>query len=301
MLKECIDGLRIKPDGFYLDCTVGGAGHSSEIAKRLTTGRLICLDKDKQALAAATEKLSEFSTVQLFHSDFKEFKAIQTQLNIAGWDGILLDLGVSSHQLDTGERGFSYMKDGPLDMRMDQTQPLTAAEIINNWKAEELLKILYQFGEEEFASSIVRNIVKAREIKPITTTFELVDIIDHSVPARRRFGAGHSAKKTFQALRIATNGELSSLEKTITSLARSLNPKGRLVVLTFHSIEDRIVKTELAQLAKDCICPPEMPICTCGHKHELVLINKKPFEPSAEELASNSRSRSAKLRIAERV
>jgi len=302
MLSECIEGLNIQPEGVYLDCTVGGAGHSTEIANKLDKGTLICLDKDEVALDVARERLSKFGDkVKFYHCDFKDFQQAMEHYDIKAFDGILIDLGISSYQIDNAERGFSYMHDGLLDMRMDQSQELTAYEIINKWSQSEMIQIFKEYGEEQFANNIAKHIVNERKEKPIKTTFELVKIIEQSIPAKIRFKGGHCAKKVFQALRIAVNSELDNLYETIIALARSLKPKGRLVVLTFHSLEDRMVKRAFTLLATDCICPPQAPICTCGHHHEVIWVNKKPRIASEEEQTENPRSHSAKLRIVERV
>jgi len=302
MLSECIEGLKINPKGIYLDCTVGGAGHSTEIAKKLKTGTLLCLDKDEIALKVAKERLSEFGEkVKFFHCDFKDFEQAKQSYKIDAFDGILIDLGISSYQIDTPERGFSYMHEGALDMRMNQSQELTAYEIINQWSQAELVHIFKEYGEEQFANNIAKHLVNERAKQPIKTTFDLVKIIEQSIPAKIRFKGGHCAKKVFQALRIVVNGELDGLYETLLALARNLKPQGRLVVLTFHSLEDRIVKRAFTLLATDCLCPPKAPICTCGHHHEVIWVNKKPIVASEQEQTENSRSHSAKLRVVEKV
>ena len=301
MLNECLDALNLKEDGIYLDCTVGGAGHSVEIAKRLTTGKLLCLDKDMEAIRASKERLKSFKNVMFFHCDFKEFQKAKEFYKLEKFDGILIDLGVSSHQIDSKERGFSYMQNARVDMRMDKEQDLSAFEVVNEYSQKELEKIFFDYGQEPFSKRIAENIVLAREDKPIETTFELVDIIDRSVPKKVRYKKGHSAKKVFQALRIEVNSELINLYETLIDLTESLNSKGRLVVLTFHSLEDKIVKDAFKFLSTDCICPPNFPVCVCGHKREANLVNKKPILASEKEQAENSRSHSAKLRILEKI
>ncbi len=303
LLDECIEGLNIRPKGIYVDCTVGGAGHSIEIVRRLEKGgRLIAIDKDADALMAAGERLSEYkSLVTLLHDDFKNLTSDLDVLEIGGVDGILIDLGVSSYQLDNAERGFSYMKDAPLDMRMDRSQYLTAFNIVNEYSAGEIAKILFDYGEEKLARRIAENIVKFRSKQTLKTTLQLAKIVEESYPAATRFKYGHPAKRTFQAIRIAVNDELGSLKESLKQMALRLNPKGRMAVITFHSLEDRIVKTAFKELSTDCTCPPDFPICVCGNKREVTLVNKKPILPSEEEMKINSRSQSAKLRIIEKI
>ncbi len=302
MLNECIEGLDIKPEGTYVDGTVGGAGHSEEIVKRLTSGRLIAVDKDEDALIAASERLSAYKDkVSFVHDDFKNLVNDMRHMNIDKVDGILLDLGVSSYQLDNAERGFSYMHDAPLDMRMDRGQYLTAFNIVNEYGMNEICNILYEYGEERLAKRIAENIVRERQKRTISTTLELAKIVEDSYPSATRWKYGHPAKRTFQAIRIAVNGELTMLEEAIIELARQLKPGGRMAVITFHSLEDRIVKTAFKKLSTDCICPPDYPVCTCGHHREAELVTKKPIEPSPEELQENSRAKSAKLRIIRKV
>lgn len=303
LLDECIEGLNIRSDGIYVDCTVGGAGHSTEIVKRLEKGgRLIAIDKDADALMAAGERLSEYkSLVTLLHDDFKNLTSDLDVLEIGGVDGILIDLGVSSYQLDNAERGFSYMKDAPLDMRMDRSQYLTAFNIVNEYSAGEIAKILFDYGEEKLARRIAENIVKFRSKQTLKTTLQLAKIVEDSYPAATRFKYGHPAKRTFQAIRIAVNDELGSLKESLKQMALRLNPKGRMAVITFHSLEDRIVKTAFKELSTDCTCPSDFPICVCGNKREVSLVNKKPILPSEEEMKTNSRSQSAKLRIIEKI
>lgn len=303
MLKECIDGLDIKADGIYVDCTVGGAGHSSEIAERLgENGRLIAVDKDADALMVAGERLSRFGKkVSFLHDDFKNLIQDLDVMKVDGVDGILIDLGVSSYQLDNAERGFSYMKDAPLDMRMDRSQYLTAFNIVNEFGACEIIKILFDYGEEKLAKRITENIVKFRSKQTIETTLQLAKIVEDSYPAATRFKYGHPAKRTFQAIRIAVNDELGTLKESLKQMALRLNRGGRMAVITFHSLEDRIVKTAFKELSTDCTCPADFPICVCGNKKEVELVNRKPILPSEDELKNNSRSQSAKLRIIQRL
>ena len=302
LLKECIQALNIRPDGIYLDGTLGRAGHSREIARRLTTGRLICVDRDQTALDAAQERLKEWrNKVTLVHSNFDRLDAILDSLSLPGVDGMLFDLGVSSPQLDDGERGFSYRADAQLDMRMDRSEGLTAADVVNTWPQEELRRILSQYGEERYASPIAAAIVRRRQERPIETTLDLVDVIKSGMPAKALKEKQHPAKRSFQAIRIAVNDELSSVDRMIQAAVPRLNQGGRLAVITFHSLEDRIVKTGLAAFAKGCICPPDFPVCVCGRTPDIKLISRKPILPAAEEIAENPRSRSAKLRVAEKL
>ena len=302
LLDECIEQLAIRPDGIYLDGTLGGAGHSREIAKRLTTGRLIGVDRDETALAAAGERLAEFGDrVTLVHSNFKEIDAILDGLGISGVDGMLFDLGVSSPQLDDAARGFSYLHDAPLDMRMDKTDRLTAREVVNEYSQDELRRILYEYGEERYAPSIAAAIVRHRAEKPIETTLELVDVIRSAMPAKALREKQHPAKRSFQAIRIAVNGELAAVEEMMGRAIDRLNPGGRLCVITFHSLEDRIVKNAIAQAAKGCTCPPEFPVCVCGKKPLVKNLTRKPIEAGEQELEENPRARSAKLRVAEKL
>lgn len=302
LLEECLDGLNIKPDGIYVDGTLGGAGHSSQIAKRLTTGRLIGIDRDPVALAAAGERLKPYADrVTLVHSNFCEIEQVLRDLDIPGVDGILLDLGVSSPQLDDGERGFSYMADAPLDMRMNSHDVLDAKAVVNTWSQEELCRILYDYGEERYAPRIAAAICRRRAERPIETTLELVDIIRSAMPPAALREKQHPAKRSFQAIRIAVNDELGSVEKVMRDAIPLLNPGGRLAVITFHSLEDRIVKTAMAAAAKGCTCPPSFPVCVCGKKPQVTLVSRKPIVASAEELEANPRSRSAKLRVCEKV
>lgn len=300
LLNESIEGLNIKPDGIYVDGTAGGAGHSSEIAKRLTTGRLIALDKDPDAIATATERLSKYPCATVVRSDFAEIPAVLDSLGIDKVDGVLLDLGVSSHQLDEAERGFSYHSEAPLDMRMSQ-EGLSAYDLVNGVSGAELAKILYDYGEEKFAPRIVNAILDARAVKPIETTTELADIVRNAVPAAVRRKEGHPARKTFQAIRIAVNGELDRLSETLDRAFERLAPGGRFAIITFHSLEDRMVKQAFAEYTKGCTCPPEFPVCICGKTPRGKLVSRKPIEPTPEELEVNHRSRSAKLRIIEKL
>ena len=302
LLRQCLDGLNIKPDGIYVDGTLGGAGHSSQIAARLTTGRLIGIDRDPVALKAAGERLAPYQDrVTLVHSNFCEVKQILQDLELPGVDGILLDLGVSSPQLDDGARGFSYMADAPLDMRMNSGDALNAHTVVNTWPYEELKRILYDYGEERYAPQIASAICRRREAAPIETTLELVDVIRSAMPASALREKQHPAKRSFQAIRIAVNDELGSVEKVMTDAVECLNPGGRLAVITFHSLEDRIVKNGMAEAARGCTCPPNFPVCVCGKKPKVKLISRKPIVASQEELDANPRSRSAKLRVCEKL
>lgn len=298
LLNECIEGLNIKPDGIYVDGTAGGAGHSVHIAEKLSEkGRLIAIDRDPDAVKTARERLAGYPA-QVVQANFADISEILRSMNIEKVDGILLDLGVSSHQLDTPERGFSYKFDAPLDMRMSQSG-ISAYDIVNSFSEEQLTKILFEYGEEKFSRKIAGNIVKSRAEKPVKTTSELAEIIKMSIPARFK-REKNPCKKTFQAIRIAVNGELDSLSSGLDSAFECLAPKGRLAVITFHSLEDRLVKQKFAGWCKGCICPPEFPVCVCGRLPEAHLVNRKPITAGDEELAVNNRSHSAKLRIAER-
>jgi len=302
LLNECLDGLNIRPDGIYVDGTLGGAGHSSQIAARLTTGRLIGIDRDPVALKAAGERLESFKDrVTLVHSNFCEIRQVLQDLGIDGVDGILLDLGVSSPQLDDGERGFSYMADAPLDMRMNGGDALSARTVVNEWSYEELRRILYEYGEERYAPQIAGAICRRREVSPVETTLELVDIIRSAMPPAALREKQHPAKRSFQAIRIAVNDELGSVEKVMADAVPCLNPGGRLAVITFHSLEDRIVKNAMTAASKGCTCPPSFPVCVCGKKPKVKLIAKKPIVASQEELDANPRARSAKLRVCEKL
>ena len=303
LLQECIDALNIRQDGIYLDGTLGGAGHSSQIARRLTEGgRLIGVDRDRTALAAAKERLAPYADrVTLVHSNFAEIDAILDSLGIPAVDGMLFDLGVSSPQLDDASRGFSYMADAPLDMRMDKDDALTAGEVVNTWPQGELRRILYDYGEERYAPQIAAAICRAREKAPIETTLELVDIIRSAMPAQALREKQHPAKRSFQAIRIAVNDELGAVSRMMQAAVGRLNPGGRLAVITFHSLEDRIVKSEMQQAARGCTCPPEFPVCVCGKKPLVKLVTRKPIVSGPAELEENPRARSAKLRVAEKL
>ena len=301
LLGPCIEALRIHPDGIYVDGTLGRAGHSREIAQRLTTGRLICIDRDQAAIDAAQERLAPWlDRVTLVHGNFSELGDVLRQAGVSGADGMLFDLGVSSPQLDDASRGFSYMQDAPLDMRMDTSAPLTAADVVNTWSQEELRRILFEYGEERYAPAIARAIVRARENAPVKTTLELVEIINSAMPPAALREKQHPAKRSFQAIRIAVNGELDALPPMLDAAVNGLNPGGRLAVITFHSLEDRIVKRALAEMAKGCICPPEFPVCVCGRRPRVRLVNRRPVTADDAELADNPRARSAKLRVAEK-
>jgi len=299
---EIIEMLNINPSGTYVDCTVGGAGHSSAICEKLSkSGTIICFDKDIEALSVSEERLKNYSCIKHFiHSDFHNFKEKLNELNIDKVDGVLIDLGVSSYQLDNAERGFSYMNDGNLDMRMDSTQKLSAFEVVNNYSSEKLTKILYEYGEEQFTKSIVSNIIKCRGQSPIVGTKQLVDIINASVPIKVRIDKT-SVKRVFQAIRIEVNGELKGLEETLQDIIDKLKKDGRLAVLTFHSLEDRIVKNLFKKESTDCLCDKKLPICICNHKASIKLVNKKPISASESEIKENSRSKSAKLRVIEKL
>ena len=302
LLDECIEALNIRPEGVYLDGTLGRAGHSREIAARLTTGRLICVDRDQAALDAAKERLAPWwDRVTLVHSNFCELDAILDGLGLDGVDGMLFDLGVSSPQLDDAERGFSYMADAPLDMRMDRSEGLTARTVVNEWPRDELRRIFSQYGEERYAGLVAAAIERRREEAPIETTLELVDVIRSAMPGKALKEKQHPAKRCFQAIRIAVNDELSSVDRMIQSAVPHLNQGGRLAVISFHSLEDRIVKNGLAEFAKGCTCPPDFPVCVCGKKPIIKLVNRKPIISGPEELEVNPRARSAKLRVAEKL
>ena len=302
MLHECIEGLNIRPDGVYVDGTLGRAGHSMEIAKRLTTGRLYCIDRDMAAIEAARDRLSPWmDRVSLIHGNFTDLDRLLEEYNAPPADGMLFDFGVSSPQLDDPARGFSYMQDAPLDMRMDQSQPLTARTVVNEWSQEELKRILYQYGEERYAPAIAAAIVRAREESPIETTLQLVEVIRSAMPAPALREKQHPAKRSFQAIRIAVNDELTAAQRVIDQAVPRLAKGGRLCVITFHSLEDRIVKNGFGTFVKGCTCPPDFPVCVCGKKPTLKSVSKKPVLPSQKELEENPRSRSAKLRIAEKL
>lgn len=299
LLNPVLELLNIRPDGIYVDGTAGGAGHSSEIAKRLQDGRLIALDKDPDAVAVATERLSPYPCAQVVQSDYSEMRAVLDRLEIPFVDGILMDLGVSSFQLDTPERGFSYQTDSPLDMRMSRSG-VSAADLVNTLDEQALARILYDYGEEKCAGRIANRIVREREKAPILTTLQLVDIIRAAMPAKMKRD-GHPAKRTFQALRIAVNDELTHLQDGLQAAFHSLKPGGRLAIITFQSLEDRIVKQAFRQYTQGCVCPPDFPVCVCGHKPEGELVNRKPIEADEQELEMNPRSHSARLRVIERL
>ena len=302
LLNECLEGLNIKENGIYVDGTLGGAGHSSEILKRLSNeGRLIGIDQDTDALKAAKERLKNYSNVTFVHSNFSSIENVLNNLNIDGVDGILMDLGVSSYQLDEGERGFSYMKDAPLDMRMNRDNDFSAYNVINEYSEEDLYRIIRDYGEEKFARRIASFIVENRQEKNISTTLELVEIIKSAIPAKARREGPHPAKRTFQAIRIEVNSELSILNKTIEDGVGKLNKGGRMAIITFHSLEDRIVKNKFRDLAVSCRCPKEFPVCVCGEKAKVKVISRKAIEPTKEEVDINPRSRSAKLRVIEKL
>lgn len=302
LLNECLEGLNIKKDGKYVDCTLGGAGHSSQIIKRLDKdGLLIGIDQDKDALKAASKRLEQYNNKILVHNNFYNIGEIIDSLNIGNVDGILMDLGVSSYQLDEGERGFSYMQDAPLDMRMNRDNEFSAYNVVNEYSEEELFKIIKDYGEEKFAKRIANFIVETRSEGPINTTLELVDIIKSAIPAKARREGPHPAKRTFQAIRIEVNGELRILNKAIEDGVERLNKGGRMAIITFHSLEDRIVKLKFRDLANPCKCPKEFPICVCGKKPTVKLVSRKAIEPSKEEVTENPRSRSAKLRVIEKL
>ena len=301
LLHECIENLNIKPDGIYVDGTLGLGGHSMEIAKRLTTGRLIAIDQDETAIERSKARLAPWAErITFVHGNFRSLGKILDDLGIDRVNGMLFDLGVSSPQLDEAERGFSYMADAPLDMRMDQSAPVTAWTVVNTWPERELVRILRDYGEERYANRIAGNIVRAREKKPVETTLELVDIIKSAMPGAALREKQHPAKRSFQAIRIAVNDELGELPPMLDAAEKNLKSGGRLAVITFHSLEDRIVKRKLQELAQGCICPPEFPVCVCGRKPKMKLISRKPVVSGDEELAENPRARSAKLRVAEK-
>ena len=301
LLQECIEGLNIKENGIYVDGTLGGAGHSSEILKRLSSkGKLIGIDRDEEALKAAKERLKEYENVVYLHGNHDDIKELLKSIQIDKVDGILLDLGVSSYQLDERARGFSYMGEATLDMRMDKTQELTAKDVVNDYTEEKLSRIIEEYGEERFAKNIAKNIVKERQISPIETTMQLVDIIRKSIPISKQKD-GHPAKRTFQAIRIEVNNEIEPLKETIRNCIECLKPEGRLCVITFHSLEDRAVKQAYSDAEGKCTCPKDLPYCVCGYHSEGKIINKKPIVASKEEQEENSRSKSAKLRIFEKA
>ena len=301
LLNEVITGLNIKPSGVYVDCTVGGGGHSFEIIKRAKKGHLYAFDRDEEAINASKERLKQFDNVTFIHDNYKNAKEDLDNLGVTGVDGVLVDLGVSSPQLDHGERGFSFLHEGRLDMRMDRRQKLSAYEVVNTYPREKLVEILYKYGEESNAKNIVQKIMEAREKSPIETTMELKNIVESALPKKVIYGKGGVSKQTFQAIRIEVNGELEGLEKALQDLVDILSKGGRMAVISFHSLEDRIVKNLFKNLSTDCICPPKTPVCICGHKASVKLISKKPITASKEELEFNPRSSSAKLRIIEKL
>ena len=301
LLDECIEGLAIRPEGTYVDGTLGRAGHSREIARRLTTGRLVCIDRDMAAIEAAKERLALWmDRVTLVHGNFADLGELLDRAGVDRADGMLFDLGVSSPQLDDAARGFSYMQDAPLDMRMDTSAVLTAGTVVNTWSYEELRRILFEYGEERYAPAIAKAICRVREDRPIATTLELVEVIKEAMPAAALREKQHPAKRSFQAIRIAVNGELDALPPMLEAAVDKLSPGGRLAVITFHSLEDRIVKRAMQDMARGCTCPPEFPVCVCGKKPKLKLLNRKPIVSGEAELADNPRARSTKLRLAEK-
>lgn len=301
LLKECIEGLNIKPDGIYVDGTLGGGGHSFQILQLLNQGKLIGIDQDTDALNAATNRLKIFGERFIpVHSNFSNLDRVLADQGIDRIDGLLLDLGVSSYQLDEAERGFSYMNDGKLDMRMNQSDAFTAYDVVNSYSERKLTEIITDYGEENWANRIAKFIVEARTQKPIETTFELVEVIKKAIPAAARKDGPHPAKRTFQAIRIEVNNELKIIEQTIESAFEHMGKGGRVAIITFHSLEDRIVKNAYKKLAQGCTCPPEFPVCICGGKAKIKIISKKPILPSEEEVEANPRARSAKLRVAEK-
>ena len=302
LLNESVDGLKIKENGIYADGTMGGGGHSEAILRRLSErGLLIGIDRDIEALDASKRRLSAYSNVRYVHDNYKNIKQILANENIANLDGAVLDLGVSSYQLDTPERGFSYNSDAPLDMRMDDRNPFSAKDVVNGYTEEQLREVIFSYGEEKFGGKIAAEIIKAREEKPIETTGELTEIIKRAIPPAARKDGPHPAKRTFQAIRIEVNGELGAIRPAIEGAVDLLGKGGRIAIITFHSLEDRIVKQTYAELAQGCVCPREFPVCVCGRKPKLKIITKKPILPSEKELEENPRSRSAKLRVAEKI
>ncbi|MBO5459585.1 MAG: 16S rRNA (cytosine(1402)-N(4))-methyltransferase RsmH [Bacteroides sp.] len=302
LLNETIENLNIKPDGIYVDGTLGGGGHSYEIAKRLSeNGRLIGIDQDEDAIRAAGERLAEFKDkVTIVRDNYCNMDKVLKSLGVRGADGILLDIGVSSYQLDEAERGFTYKQDAPLDMRMDKRQSMTARDIVNEYSEGELYRIIRDYGEDKFAKNIAKHIVEARSVKPVETTFELNEIIKAAIPLKFRATGGHPAKKTFQAIRIELNKELEVLDESIDTITNLLNDEGRLCIITFHSLEDRIVKTRFKNNENPCTCPPDFPVCVCGKKSKGIVVTRKPIVPSEEELQENKRAKSSKLRVFER-
>lgn len=302
LLAECLDGLNIRPEGTYVDGTLGRAGHALEIVKRLTAGRLIAIDRDKAALDAAPARLEgHMDKVTLVRGNFGDLPAILASLGVEGVDGMLFDLGVSSPQLDDGSRGFSYLQDAPLDMRMDQSAPLTARDVVNGWSQEKLKRMLWQYGEERYAGPIAAAMVRAREQAPIETTGQLAELIRSAMPAKARREKQHPAKRSFQAIRIAVNDELGEVERLLDGALELLNPGGRLAIISFHSLEDRLVKTAYGEWAKGCTCPPDFPVCVCGKTPRVKLAGRRPITAGEAELEENPRARSAKLRVAEKL
>jgi len=302
LLEECLKGLALRPDGIYVDGTAGGGGHSFAIASRLETGRLLAVDRDEEAVAAAARRLEGFGKrARVFHNNFENIPQVLDEAGIDGVDGILLDLGVSSHQLDEGERGFSYQQDAPLDMRMDRSSGFTAFDAVNGWNEQELADVIFRYGEERYSRRIAAEIVRRRKEKPVATTLELVDAIRSAMPAAALREKQHPAKRTFQALRIAVNDELGALSEGLDAAMDALAPGGRLAVISFHSLEDRIVKNAVRMRENGCTCPPDLPVCVCGFVRTMRTVTKKPIVPSAEEIERNPRARSAKLRIAEKL
>lgn len=301
LLKECMEGLDIKPDGIYVDGTLGGGGHTFKLIQFLSGGKVIGIDQDQDALEAATKRLAIFGGKFIpVHSNFSNIIEVLKELDINKIDGFLLDLGVSSYQLDEAERGFSYMNDGQLDMRMNQEDEFSAYDVVNTYSEDELTRIIREYGEENWANRIAKFIVEARSEKPLETTYELVDVIKNAIPASARKDGPHPAKRTFQAIRIEVNNELKIIEKTIEDAVSVMNKGGRVAIITFHSLEDRIVKNTFKRLAQGCICPPEFPVCICNNKPKVKIISRKPILPSDREITENPRARSAKLRIAEK-
>ncbi|MDE7192190.1 MAG: 16S rRNA (cytosine(1402)-N(4))-methyltransferase RsmH [Clostridia bacterium] len=302
MLDECIEGLKINPDGVYLDCTLGGGGHSSQILARLKDGRLIAVDKDADALESAQKRLEEYKDkITYIRDDFKNVISHLDELGIDKLDGVLIDLGVSSYQLDNADRGFSYNADAPLDMRMDQSQYLDAKKVVNEYSQEELADVIWRYGEDKLSRAIARGIVEYRKTKEIETTGELAKIVEEAYPAKVRWKFGNPCKRTFQAIRIEVNGELKDLDRVVNNLVLRLKEGGRICIITFHSLEDRIVKRVFVELNKECVCPPHQPICTCNKRKEVEILTKKPLVAGKQELEDNSRAACAKLRIAQRV
>ena len=302
LLQEVIERLKIDKNGTYVDCTMGGGGHSSVILSNLSSkGRLIGFDRDMDAVSVCRNRFEGNNNVDVVHSNYKDAPDVLREMGVMQFDGLLIDLGVSSYQIDNGERGFSFLHEGRLDMRMDKSQELDAYYVVNNYSQERLMQILYRYGEEDNARHIVENICKRRQVKPIETTIELKEIIESSFPKKVIYGKGGVSKKTFQAIRIEVNGELDGLDKVLEAFASMLKPGGRMAVITFHSLEDRIVKNVFKELSTDCVCPPKIPVCICGHKASVKLINKKPIIAGSEELNENSRSSSAKLRVIEKL